>query len=246
MKETNLTFWTCLFKGTISSTVDFEPGGGIKEEAIYTKYLSSSSKRVVLCDVNFFKLDADELQISPKQTLCFSNEFVSSMVCSRLIYKKKENNSRVSKVRPSSFSSSPFFLSDSLSAREKERREGLMRYKSQIFPLTYTSRAFVVFINYVFQKNVLTTTKGAKKNPLALKPTTRESQRESAQSPLCLSLSWDASKALLRARASASVCRLAHGGEKRGQSVIQFFFFEIIKERVKNTRTNERKRSFFY
>lgn len=134
-----MTFWTCLFKGTISSTVDFEPGGGIKEEAIYTKYLSSSSKRVVLCDVNFFKSDADELQISPKQTLCFSNEFVSSMVCSRLIYKKKENNSRVSKVRPSSFSSSPFFLSDSLSAREKERREGLMRYKSQIFPLTYTS-----------------------------------------------------------------------------------------------------------
>lgn len=168
MKETNLTFWTCLFKGTISSTVDFEPGGGIKEEAIYTKYLSSSSKRVVLCDVNFFKSDADELQISPKQTLCFSNEFVSSMVCSRLIYKKKENNSRVSKVRPSSFSSSPFFLSDSLSAREKERREGLMRYKSQIFPLTYTSRAFVVFINYVFQKNVLTTTKGAKKKILSL------------------------------------------------------------------------------
>ena len=163
-----MTFWTCLFKGTISSTVDFEPGGGIKEEAIYTKYLSSSSKRVVLCDVNFFKSDADELQISPKQTLCFSNEFVSSMVCSRLIYKKKENNSRVSKVRPSSFSSSPFFLSDSLSAREKERREGLMRYKSQIFPLTYTSRAFVVFINYVFQKNVLTTTKGAKKTILSL------------------------------------------------------------------------------
>ena len=133
-----MTFWTCLFKGTISSTVDFEPGGGIKEEAIYTKYLSSSSKRVVLCDVNFFKSDADELQISPKQTLCFSNEFVSSMVCSRLIYTKKENNSRVSKVRPSSFSS-PFFLSDSLSAREKERREGLMRYKSQISPLTYKS-----------------------------------------------------------------------------------------------------------
>ena len=133
-----MTFWTCLFKGTISSTVDFEPGGGIKEEAIYTKYLSSSSKRVVLCDVNFFKSDADELQISPKQTLCFSNEFVSSMVSSRLIYKKKENNSRVSKVRPSSFSS-PFFLSDSISAREKERREGLMRYKSQISPLTYTS-----------------------------------------------------------------------------------------------------------
>ena len=27
--------------------------------------------------------------------------------------------------------------------------------------------------------------------------------------------------------------------------MIQFFFFEIIKERVKNTRTNERKGSFF-
>lgn len=122
MKETNLTFWTCLFKGTISSTVDFEPGGGIKEEAIYTKYLSSSSKRVVLCDVNFFKSDADELQISPKQTLCFSNEFVSSMVCSRLIYKKKENNSRVSKkVRPPfrlpSFSPIVF-----LRARKKEEK----------------------------------------------------------------------------------------------------------------------------
>ena len=131
--------------------MDFEPGGGIKEEAIYTKYLSSSSKRVVLCDVNFFKSDADELQISPKRTLCFSNEFVSSMVCSRLMYKKKENDSRVSKkVRPSSFSS-PFFLSDSLSAREKERREGL-RYKSQIFPLTYTSSAFVVFHQLSFHK----------------------------------------------------------------------------------------------
>jgi hypothetical protein len=35
--------------------VDFEPGGGIKEEVIYTKYLFSSSKRVVLRDVNFFK-----------------------------------------------------------------------------------------------------------------------------------------------------------------------------------------------
>ena len=179
MKETNLTFWTCLFKGTISSTVDFEPGGGIKEEAIYTKYLSSSSKRVVLCDVNFFKSDADELQISPKQTLCFSNEFVSSMVCSRLIYKKKENDSRVSKVRPSSFSS-PFFLSDSLSAREKERREGLMRYKSQISPLTYTSGAFVVFHQLSFsKKNVLTTTKGAKK---------KSSRFKRQQSSLSLSL----------------------------------------------------------
>ena len=44
MKETNLTFWTCLFKGTISSTVDFKDGGGgIKEEAISSKYLLSSS-----------------------------------------------------------------------------------------------------------------------------------------------------------------------------------------------------------
>ena len=217
MKETNLTFWTCLFKGTISSTVDFEPGGGIKEEAIYTKYLSSSSKRVVLCDVNFFKSDADELQISPKQTLCFSNEFVSSMVCSRLIYKKKENNSRVSKVRPSSFSS-PFFLSDSLSAREKERREGLMRYKSQIYPLTYTSGAFVVFHQLSFSKNVLTTTKGAKKKSSRFNRR-QERVRERARNPLSVSLSWDATKTLLRARASASVCRLAYGGEKRGQSV---------------------------
>ena len=215
-----MTFWTCLFKGTISSTVDFEPGGGIKEEAIYTKYLSSSSKRVVLCDVNFFKSDADELQISPKQTLCFSNEFVSSMVCSRLIYKKKENNSRVSKVRPSSFSS-PFFLSDSLSAREKERREGLMRYKSQIYPLTYTSGAFVVFHQLSFsKKNVLTTTKGAKKKSSRFNRR-QERDRKRARNPLSVSLSWeDATKALLRtARASASVCRLAHGGEKRGQSV---------------------------
>ena len=173
-----MTFWTCLFKGTISSTVDFEPGGGIKEEAIYTKYLSSSSKRVVLCDVNFFKSDADELQISPKQTLCFSNEFVSSMVCSRLIYKKKENNSRVSKVRPSSFSSH-FFLSDSLSAREKERREGLMRYKSQIFPLTYTSSAFVVFHQLNFFIKRFDPTKGAKK---------KSSRFKRQQSSLSLSL----------------------------------------------------------
>ena len=216
-----MTFWTCLFKGTISSTVDFEPGGGIKEEAIYTKYLSSSSKRVVLCDVNFFKSDADELQISPKQTLCFSNEFVSSMVCSRLIYKKKENNSRVSKVRPSSFSSSPFFLSDSLSAREKERREGLMRYKSQIFPLTYTSRAFVVFINYVFQKNVLTTTKGAKKNPLAfLTDDKRESERERAIPSLSLSLVGrieGSSEKSACERVCLSVVSLT--GEKRGGKV---------------------------
>jgi hypothetical protein len=28
--------------------------------------------------------------------------------------------------------------------------------------------------------------------------------------------------------------------------VIQFFFFEIFKERVKNTRTNERKRGVFF
>ena len=179
-----MTFWTCLFKGTISSTVDFEPGGGIKEEAIYTKYLSSSSKRVVLCDVNFFKSDADELQISPKQTLCFSNEFVSSMVCSRLIYKKKENNSRVSKVRPSSFSS-PFFLSDSLSAREKERREGLMRYKSQIFPLTYTSSAFVVFHQLSFSR--FDHHERGKKNPLALTDDKRESERERAIPSLSLS-----------------------------------------------------------
>ena len=116
-----MTFWTCLFKGTISSTVDFEPGGGIKEEAIYSKYLSSSSKRVVLCDVNFFKLDADELQISPKQTLCFSNEFVSSMVCSCLMYNKKENNSHVSKVRPP-FRLPSFSLIVFLHTRKKEEK----------------------------------------------------------------------------------------------------------------------------
>ena len=225
MKETNLTFWTCLFKGTISSTVDFEPGGGIKEEAIYTKYLSSSSKRVVLCDVNFFKSDADELQISPKQTLCFSNEFVSSMVCSRLIYKKKENDSRVSKVRPSSFSS-PFFLSDSLSAREKERREGLMRYKSQIFPLTYTSGAFVVFHQLSFsKKNVLTTTKGAKKKSSRFNRR-QERVRERARNPLSVSLSWeDATKALLRQRVRARLSVVSLTGEKRGGKVCDTVFF---------------------
>ena len=173
-----------------------------------------------------------KLQISPKQTLCFSNEFVSSMVCSRLIYKKKENNSRVSKVRPSSFSSSPFFLSDSLSAREKERREGLMRYKSQIFPLTYTSRAFVVFHQLSFSKTVLTTAKEkGKKNPLALKTDDkRESERERAIPSLSLSrgrtqqrLFWE------RVRARLSVVSLT--GEKIGGKVWYSFFFFEIKER---------------
>ena len=98
-----MTFWTCLFKGTISSTVDFKDGGGgIKEEAISSKYLSSSSKRVPLF-VHFFKskremnckFHLNRLSAFPKMNLS------SSMVCSRLIYKKKENNGHVSKkVRP--------------------------------------------------------------------------------------------------------------------------------------------------
>ena len=119
-----------------------------------------------------------------------------------------------------------------------------MRYKSQIFPLTYTSRAFVVFHQLSFHKTFWPR-KGQKKSSRCNRR--QERGRESARNPLSVSLSWeDATKTLLRARASASVCRLAHGGEKRGQSVIQFFFFEIFKERVKNTRTNERKRGVFF
>ena len=64
-----------------------------------------------------------------------------------------------------------------------------MRYKSQIFPLTYTSRAFFVVLHQLsFTKNVLTPRKGQKKNPLALNDS----------NPLSLSLSSENTKALIR------------------------------------------------
>jgi hypothetical protein len=118
--------------------------------------------------------------------------------------------------------------------RRKKRKEGL----------------FVKFITspviWKYGLGSILSRKGQKKSS-RFKNRRQERVRERARNPLSVSLSWeDATKALLRARASASVCRLAHGGEKRGQSVIQFFFFEIFKERVKNTRTNERKRVVFF
>ena len=75
-----------------------------------------------------------------------------------------------------------------------------------------------------FKKTFWPPRKGQKKNPLALKPTTRESQRESAQSPLCLSLSRGTHQRLFWERVRARLSVVSLTGEKRGGKVWYSFF----------------------